>query len=141
MKLNSWKLARTLEFNPGRSCQDFSWRSLLHASFLPLPDNQNTFNCLVEAVRLSSQWYGIQRPTAYDSGLTARQPSNLPNLRRLFVEARTEAEESAYSRNAVGLIKKCPMYEAHRKQFYNLVLFMSSVAIFSLVAQRMNGQR
>ncbi|OCK88138.1 uncharacterized protein K441DRAFT_590521, partial [Cenococcum geophilum 1.58] len=47
--------------------------------------------------------------------------SNLPNLRRLFVEARTEAEESAYSRNA----------------FYNLVLFMSSVAIFSLVAQRM----
>ncbi|OQO04058.1 hypothetical protein B0A48_10701 [Cryoendolithus antarcticus] len=37
-------------------------------------------------------------------------PSNLPNLRRLFVEARTEAEESAYSRNA----------------FYNLVLFMSS---------------
>ncbi|KAI5253720.1 hypothetical protein E4T42_02753, partial [Aureobasidium subglaciale] len=27
-------------------------------------------------------------------------PSNLPNLRRLFVEARTEAEESAYSRNA-----------------------------------------
>ncbi|PSN64413.1 hypothetical protein BS50DRAFT_575859 [Corynespora cassiicola Philippines] len=48
-------------------------------------------------------------------------PSNLPNLRRLFVEARSEAEESAYSRNA----------------FYNLVIFMSSVAAFSLVAQRM----
>jgi Family of unknown function (DUF5310) len=32
------------------------------------------------------------------------QPLNLPNLRRLFVEARTEAEESAYSRNAVGLV-------------------------------------
>ncbi|KAF2000535.1 hypothetical protein P154DRAFT_197041 [Amniculicola lignicola CBS 123094] len=47
-------------------------------------------------------------------------PSNLPNLRRLFVESRSEGEESAYSRNA----------------FYNLVLFMSSVAIFSLVAQR-----
>jgi hypothetical protein len=31
-----------------------------------------------------------------------QQPSNLPNLRRLFVEARTEAEESAYSRNAVS---------------------------------------
>jgi len=30
------------------------------------------------------------------------KPSNLPNLRRLFVEARTEAEESAYSRNAVS---------------------------------------
>jgi hypothetical protein len=28
--------------------------------------------------------------------------ANLPNLRRLFVEARTEAEESAYSRNAVS---------------------------------------
>lgn len=33
---------------------------------------------------------------------TISQPSNLPNLRRLFVEARTEAEESAYSRNAVS---------------------------------------
>ncbi|KAL2351659.1 hypothetical protein BJ546DRAFT_851786 [Cryomyces antarcticus] len=53
------------------------------------------------------------------------KPSNLPNLRRLFVEARTEAEESAYSRNA----------------FYNLVLFMSSVAVFSLVAQRMSPHR
>lgn len=30
------------------------------------------------------------------------QPSRLPNLRRLFVEARSEAEESAYSRNAVS---------------------------------------
>jgi len=30
------------------------------------------------------------------------QPFNLPNLRRLFVEARTEAEESAYSRMAVS---------------------------------------
>ncbi|TVY93045.1 hypothetical protein LAWI1_G000617 [Lachnellula willkommii] len=29
--------------------------------------------------------------------------ANLPNLRRLFVEARTDAEESAYSRNAVIL--------------------------------------
>ncbi len=29
--------------------------------------------------------------------------ANLPNLRRLFVEARTEAEESQYSRNAVSL--------------------------------------
>ncbi|KAF2853783.1 hypothetical protein T440DRAFT_288946 [Plenodomus tracheiphilus IPT5] len=48
-------------------------------------------------------------------------PSNLPNLRRLFVEARSDAEESAYSRNA----------------FYNLAIFMSSIAVFSLVAQRM----
>ncbi|PQE14480.1 hypothetical protein CJF30_00007058 [Rutstroemia sp. NJR-2017a BBW] len=46
--------------------------------------------------------------------------ANLPNLRRLFVEARTDAEESTYSRNA----------------FYNVVLFMSSVAVFSVIAQR-----
>ncbi|KAM0718164.1 hypothetical protein Q7P37_006496 [Cladosporium fusiforme] len=51
--------------------------------------------------------------------------SNLPNLRRLFVEARSDAEESAYSRNA----------------FYNLVLFMSSVALFSLAAQKMHSQK
>ncbi|CEA17187.1 hypothetical protein [Blumeria hordei DH14] len=47
--------------------------------------------------------------------------ANLPNLRRLFVEARTEVEESAYSRN-----------------FYNIVLFISSVAVFSLIAQHAN---
>ncbi|KAM0794431.1 hypothetical protein BDR22DRAFT_691094 [Usnea florida] len=51
--------------------------------------------------------------------------ANLPNLRRLFVDARTEAEERSYSRNA----------------FYNLILFMSSVAAFSLIAQRMSGSR
>ncbi|KFX88820.1 hypothetical protein O988_08885 [Pseudogymnoascus sp. VKM F-3808] len=49
--------------------------------------------------------------------------SNFPNLRRLFVEARTDAEESTYSRTA----------------FYNLVLFLSSVTVFSLVAQRVRG--
>jgi hypothetical protein len=32
---------------------------------------------------------------------TTWQPSNLPNLRRLFVDARSDAEESAYSRKAV----------------------------------------
>ncbi|KAL4897751.1 hypothetical protein BDV59DRAFT_198022 [Aspergillus ambiguus] len=51
--------------------------------------------------------------------------ANLPNLRRLFVEARSEAEENEYSRTA----------------FYNLVLFISSVAVFSLVAQRMGGTK
>jgi hypothetical protein len=35
-------------------------------------------------------------------GLIKYSQANLPNLRRLFVEARTEAEESAYSRNAVS---------------------------------------
>ncbi|KAJ5692489.1 hypothetical protein N7462_001912 [Penicillium macrosclerotiorum] len=57
---------------------------------------------------------------------TLRSPqANLPNLRRLFVEARTEVEENEYSRTA----------------FYNLVLFISSVAVFSLAAQRMSGQK
>ncbi|KAJ5115881.1 hypothetical protein N7492_006479 [Penicillium capsulatum] len=51
--------------------------------------------------------------------------ANLPNLRRLFVEARTEVEENEYSRTA----------------FYNLVLFISSVAVFSLAAQRMSGSK
>ncbi|BCS22274.1 DUF5310 domain-containing protein [Aspergillus puulaauensis] len=51
--------------------------------------------------------------------------ANLPNLRRLFVEARSEAEENEYSRTA----------------FYNLVLFLSSVAVFSLAAQRMSGSK
>ena len=30
--------------------------------------------------------------------------ANLPNLRRLFVQARTDEEESAYSRNAVSTV-------------------------------------
>jgi len=30
---------------------------------------------------------------------------------------------------------------SHLFQFYNLVLFMSSVAVFSLAAQKMNTQR
>ncbi|OJJ48654.1 hypothetical protein ASPZODRAFT_14782 [Penicilliopsis zonata CBS 506.65] len=51
--------------------------------------------------------------------------AQLPNLRRLFVEARSEAEENEYSRTA----------------FYNMVLFISSVAVFSLVAQRMSGAK
>ncbi|PLN77344.1 hypothetical protein BDW42DRAFT_4720 [Aspergillus taichungensis] len=33
-----------------------------------------------------------------------RPQANLPNLRRLFVEARTEAEENEYSRTAVRLV-------------------------------------
>ncbi|PYH41968.1 DUF5310 domain-containing protein [Aspergillus saccharolyticus JOP 1030-1] len=57
--------------------------------------------------------------------LTVSHQANLPNLRRLFVEARTEAEENEHSRTA----------------FYNLVLFISSVAVFSLVAQRMGGTK
>ena len=37
--------------------------------------------------------------------------SNFPNLRRLFVEARTDAEESTYSRTAVSLRAKPPDLE------------------------------
>lgn len=60
-----------------------------------------------------------------DTKIEKAEAMALPNLRRLFVEARTEAEENEYSRNA----------------FYNLVLFISSVAVFSLVAQRMSGAK
>jgi hypothetical protein len=73
----------------------------------------------------------------------------LPNLRRLFVEARTEAEENEYSRNAVSRYHFSRASEARTpramltrlSQFYNLVLFISSVAVFSLVAQRMSGHK
>jgi len=65
------------------------------------------------------------------------KPSNLPNLRRLFVEARTDAEESEYSRNAVCSDRLPPSTRMLIKKFYNLVIFMSSIAGFSLIAQRM----
>lgn len=66
----------------------------------------------------------------------------LPNLRRLFVEARTEAEENEYSRNAVSHSYLNINESTNRLvKFYNLVLFISSVAVFSLVAQRMSGAK
>lgn len=66
----------------------------------------------------------------------------LPNLRRLFVEARTEAEENEYSRNAVTYhFQKLNSLMLIFGKFYNLVLFISSVAVFSLVAQRMSGAK
>ncbi|KAH7015201.1 hypothetical protein BGZ61DRAFT_450407 [Ilyonectria robusta] len=49
--------------------------------------------------------------------------ASLPNLRRLFTEARTVDEEREVSRRA----------------FYNAVLFMGSVAVFSLIAQKLNA--
>ncbi|KAM7190832.1 hypothetical protein V8F33_009255 [Rhypophila sp. PSN 637] len=48
-----------------------------------------------------------------------------PNLRRLFIEARTDDEER----------------EVSRKAFYNAVLFMGSVIVFSLIAQRLNAAK
>lgn len=65
----------------------------------------------------------------------------LPNLRRLFVEARTEAEENEYSRNAVCEKLTCTFLPNMHIQFYNLVMFISSVAVFSLMSQRMNGAK
>ncbi|KAI1171697.1 hypothetical protein F4777DRAFT_582662 [Nemania sp. FL0916] len=51
--------------------------------------------------------------------------ASFPNLRRLFIDSRSDDEEREVSRRA----------------FYNAVLFMGSVAVFSLIAQRMNGVR
>ncbi|KAH6606178.1 hypothetical protein CCMA1212_000309 [Trichoderma ghanense] len=51
--------------------------------------------------------------------------ASFPNLRRLFIEARTEDEERNISRTA----------------FYHAVLFMGSVAVFSLIAQRLNARK
>ena len=68
--------------------------------------------------------------------------ANLPNLRRLFVDARTEAEESSYSRNAVRIFEcRLAACTANILEFYNLILFMSSVAAFSLIAQRISGSK
>jgi hypothetical protein len=47
----------------------------------------------------------------------------MPNLRRLFIESRTDDEERDVSRTA----------------FYNAVLFMGSIAVFSLIAQKLNA--
>ncbi|RMZ69520.1 monooxygenase fad-binding [Pyrenophora seminiperda CCB06] len=66
-------------------------------------------------------------------------PSNLPNLRRLFVEARSEAEESAYSRKASQSTWNLELKK--KLQFYNLAIFISSIAAFSLVAQRMTSAK
>ncbi|KAF8459493.1 hypothetical protein BGX38DRAFT_1149101 [Terfezia claveryi] len=47
--------------------------------------------------------------------------ASLPNLRKLFALSRTEEEERTYSRMA----------------FYNLILFVGSIAAFSYFAQKM----
>lgn len=47
--------------------------------------------------------WNLENPI-FSAGLIQTQ-ANLPNLRRLFVDARTEAEESSHSRNAVSLQK------------------------------------
>ena len=79
-------------------------------------------------------------PYRLDHSVVTFMQANLPNLRRLFVDARTEAEESSYSRNAVRLYGfRSSAYTANILEFYNLILFMTSVAAFSLIGQRMSG--
>lgn len=87
--------------------------------------------------------------------------ANFPNLRRLFIESRSDDEEREVSRKAVRCpVSFLPFHEAldfsdgcdlnssphaiadtRPTQFYNAVLFMGSVAVFSLIAQRMNATR
>lgn len=69
------------------------------------------------------------------------QQANFPNLRRLFIEARTDDEERAVSRKAVRTfrLQHVPCCCANVHQFYNAVLFMGSVAVFSLIAQKLNA--
>ncbi|VUC23690.1 unnamed protein product [Clonostachys rosea] len=54
-----------------------------------------------------------------------QRQANFPNLRRLFIEARTDDEER----------------EVSRKAFYNAVLFMGTIAVFSVIAQKMNASK
>jgi hypothetical protein len=69
--------------------------------------------------------------------------ANFPNLRRLFIEARTDNEERDVSRRAVSLpcLPALRQIMTDRWQFYNAVLFLGSVAVFSLIAQRMNATK
>ncbi|KAH7245977.1 hypothetical protein BKA59DRAFT_511936 [Fusarium tricinctum] len=55
--------------------------------------------------------------------LSMNKADAMPNLRRLFIESRTDDEERDVSRTA----------------FYNAVLFMGSIAVFSLIAQKLNA--
>jgi len=58
---------------------------------------------------LGLRWCVIFRVQLGHEALILSQ-ANLPNLRRLFVDARTEAEESSYSRNAVCTPRSAVIY-------------------------------
>ena len=82
----------------------------------------------------------------FSSLLTATDitQASFPNLRRLFIEARTDHEERDVSRRAVRLCfiflsGPTALADGGMTQFYNAVLFLGSVAVFSLIAQRMNA--
>lgn len=49
----------------------------------------------------------------------------LPNLRRIFSSFRTEEEERQYSRTA----------------FFNLIGFLGTCVVFSLIAQKISGSK
>ncbi|KAI0506351.1 hypothetical protein F5B22DRAFT_450554 [Xylaria bambusicola] len=77
--------------------------------------------------------------------------ASFPNLRRLFIDARSDDEEREVSRRAVStqFYHRFLTFIKHQRwllgtdiaQFYNAVLFMGSVAVFSLIAQRMNATK
>jgi hypothetical protein len=78
--------------------------------------------------------------------LTGPKKANFPNLRRLFIEARTDDEERDVSRKAVRNPFAAELERSHHRtrltdslKFYNAVLFMGSVAVFSLIAQKLNA--
>ncbi|KAK0624933.1 hypothetical protein B0T17DRAFT_531469 [Bombardia bombarda] len=77
---------------------------------------------VIEAIRCEIVTLDGQSITQANYLLTM---ANFPNLRRLFIEARNDNEER----------------EVSRKAFYNAVLFLGSVAVFSLIAQRMNAAK
>lgn len=76
-----------------------------YSTITQLPRHSSTF--LSECV-LNSAMVCLIHTIPFDCLLHGSQSdlpqANLPNLRRLFVDARTEAEESSYSRTAVWTV-------------------------------------
>lgn len=93
-----------------------------------------------ETLTLPEAWY-FRRQRHHILGSDIYLQANFPNLRRLFIEARTDAEEREVSRRAVS--EACCVISGPianpMVQFYNAVLFMGSVAVFSLLAQKLNA--
>lgn len=69
----------------------------------------------------------------------------LPNLRRIFASFRTEEEEREYSRTAVSgaifwLFSAFTML-TNWLQFFNLIGFLGTCVVFSLIAQKISGSK
>jgi len=89
-------------------------------------------------------WYVFHLRTPLVLEATDSIQANFPNLRRLFIEARTDNEERDFSRRAVSSVGHSisgPRLTKEPPQFYNAVLFLGSVAVFSLIGQRMNASK